>query len=86
MQHVLDEAKANVEEDLAADVEGLGDRLQIAAVAATAPADALARYAEKNDVDLIVMGRRGLGAIRGMLGSVSFGVLRATEIPVLTVK
>ena len=32
------------------------------------------------------MGRRGLGAIRGMLGSVSFGVLRATDVPVLTVK
>lgn len=86
VQRVLDEAKANVEKDLAADLEGFGDRLQVAAVAATSPADALARFAEKNGCDLIVMGRRGLGAIRGMLGSVSFGVLRSTEIPVLTVK
>lgn len=46
----------------------------------------LSRYAEEHDCDLIVMGRRGLGAIRGMLGSVSFGVLRATDVPVLTVK
>ncbi len=36
--------------------------------------------------DVIVMGSRGLGAIRGMLGSVSFGVLRNAEIPVLIVK
>lgn len=36
--------------------------------------------------DLITMGCRGLGAIRGMLGSVSFGVLRSTDIPVLIVK
>ena len=36
--------------------------------------------------DIIVMGSRGLGAIRGMLGSVSFGVLRNAELPVLIVK
>lgn len=33
-----------------------------------------------------IMGRRGLGALRGMLGSVSFGVLRSVDVPVLTVK
>ena len=31
-------------------------------------------------------GRRGLGALRGMLGSVSYGVLHSAEMPVLTVK
>lgn len=36
--------------------------------------------------DIIVMGSRGLGAIRGMLGSVSFGVLRNADVPVLIVK
>ncbi len=36
--------------------------------------------------DLIAMGSRGLGAIRGMIGSVSFGVLRSADIPVLIVK
>lgn len=38
------------------------------------------------ECDLIVMGCRGLGAIRGALGSVSYGVLRSTEVPVLIVK
>ena len=46
----------------------------------------LADYAKHHDIDLIVMGRRGLGAIRGMLGSVSYSLLRETDIPVLTVK
>ena len=32
------------------------------------------------------MGRRGLGAFRGALGSVSYGILRATDVPVLTIK
>ena len=48
--------------------------------------DALVYYAKKHDADLIVMGRRGLGGLRGMLGSVSYGVLHGADIPVLTVK
>ena len=82
----LDEAQKRVAEDLGDALADLGDRAQVEAVAGASPADALSRYAEEHDCDLIVMGRRGLGAIRGMLGSVSFGVLRATDVPVLTVK
>ena len=82
----LDQAKEKVTENLAGLVEDIADIATIDVVAGTAPAEALARYAGKNGCDLIVMGRRGLGAIRGMLGSVSFGLLRSTEVPVLTVK
>ena len=42
--------------------------------------------AQRYECDLICMGSRGLGAIRGMLGSVSFGVLRNSDIPVLVCK
>lgn len=82
----LDQAKGKVTENLAGLVEDIADIVTIDVVAGTAPAEALARYADKNGCDLIVMGRRGLGAIRGMLGSVSFGLLRSTDVPVLTVK
>lgn len=56
------------------------------AVIATSPVEGIAEYVENNAIDLVVMGRRGLGALRGMLGSVSFGVLRSVDVPVLTVK
>ena len=82
----LDQAKEKVTEHLQGLIEDIPGEVTIEVVAGTAPAEALARYAEKNGCDLIVMGRRGLGAIRGMLGSVSFGLLRSTDVPVLTVK
>ena len=37
-------------------------------------------------IDCIVMGRRGLGAIRAALGSVSSAVLRSVDLPVMVVK
>lgn len=50
------------------------------------PAKAITDYAEKHDCDLIIMGCRGLNAVRGMLGSVSYAVLRSSKAPVLIVK
>ena len=71
----LDQAKEKVTENLAGLVEDIAD------IVVNAQAER-----KKYACDLIVMGRRGLGAIRGMLGSVSFGLLRSTDVPVLTVK
>jgi nucleotide-binding universal stress UspA family protein len=51
------------------------------------PADALLGYARDLGIDLIVMGRRGVGPIRGLLvGSVSLKVNSLAECPVLTVR
>jgi nucleotide-binding universal stress UspA family protein len=48
------------------------------------PAEAIIGVADDEKVDLIVMGRRGLHGLRGMLlGSVSERVLRHTDIPVM---
>ena len=63
-----------------------GERAQVDAVPNLSAIEGIAQYSKDNDVDLIVMGRRGLGAFRGALGSVSYGILRAVDIPVLTVK
>ncbi|MCD9020693.1 universal stress protein [Cohnella silvisoli] len=51
------------------------------------PAAAILEYAQGNNCDLIVMGSRGLGAIKEwMLGSVSHHVVQQARVPVLIVK
>lgn len=51
------------------------------------PPDLILRYAEDEDVDLIIMCNRGLGAFsRTLLGSVSHKVLNSTKKSVLLVK
>lgn len=62
------------------------EQVEYDAIAHPSPVQAIADYCQAHESDMIVMGRRGLGAIRGMLGSVSSGVLRSTDLPVLTVK
>ncbi len=62
------------------------EQVEYDAIAHPSPVQAIADYCQAHKCDMIVMGRRGLGAIRGMLGSVSSGVLRSTDLPVLTVK
>ncbi len=51
------------------------------------PARAILEFAEQNDIDIIVMGSRGLGEIAGIfLGSVSHRVIHGAKCPVLIVK
>ncbi|MGB9987677.1 universal stress protein [Salarchaeum japonicum] len=51
------------------------------------PSREIVRYAEDNDIDLIVMGTHGRGGIdRLLLGSVAEKVVRSSQVPVLTVR
>ena len=51
------------------------------------PASAIVRYADKNQIDLIVIGSRGLGQIKSLLmGSVSRKVSNMTKVNCLIVK
>jgi len=51
------------------------------------PAEVIAQMAEKEQFDLVVMGSRGLGEIKGiLLGSVSDRVAHICKCPVLIVK
>ena len=72
-------------EDIMA-LDSLGDKATIEVIPGYTPAADILGYAEKVNADLIVMGSRGLGAIRGVLGSVSYAVLREAPMPVLVIK
>ena len=51
------------------------------------PHKTILEYADNNDIDLIVMGTHGKSGLdRLLLGSVTEKVVRASEVPVLTVR
>ncbi|MBE6470429.1 MAG: universal stress protein [Coriobacteriaceae bacterium] len=43
-------------------------------------------YSERNNIDLIIMGSRGLGTMKQYFGSVAHSVLNVTRIPTLIIK
>lgn len=43
-------------------------------------------YVKGHDIDLIVIGSRGLGTVRQVFGSVSHAVLNTVSVPVLVIK
>lgn len=71
--------------DSIADIIGDADNIEIAIVNGS-PHDTIVAYASDLGYDCIVMGHRGMGVIRGMLGSVAFSVLQKANKPVLVVK
>ena len=78
-EHVLADAERRAKAAHVVDVE---------TVAATGrPAKEIVEYAEKAEADVIVLGRRGLGDVGGLLlGSVSHKVGHLAESMVMTVK
>ena len=82
---VLDEAKR-----VLAELESLADELPNKAHAhllkGSSPADLLLKCARDEGCDLIVMGSRGKGGVKGYLGSVSYAVVQGSPVAVLIAK
>lgn len=55
-------------------------------VLAGAPGPTLRRFAEQQDIDLLVVGRRGRGLSTRLLGSVSADVIEHSPVPVLVIE
>ena len=90
MREALEEVTAEANRRLHGQVDGmlagLMNKVVVELLEETHPGSQIVSYAADHDCDLIVMGSRGLGALRGILGSVSSHVLREAAVPVLVVK
>lgn len=80
-----EEALSNLKKNVGDRVVGHEDVTTLR-VAFGKPHELIISIAKSERCRLIVMGSRGLGAVRSMLGSVSTAVLRESEIPVLVTK
>lgn len=74
-----------IQDEVSKIAEGHDGQIEVCATQGK-PAKTIVEYAKEKDCDLIVMGCRGVNAMRGMLGSVSNAVLREAHVPVLIVK
>ena len=64
-----------------------GIKVKTASLEANRTADAITDYAQKNGMELIVMSTHGYtGFKKLMLGSVAFGVLNVSHVPVLLIR
>ena len=73
--------------DIAAEVAASRGVCVTTALLGGSTAEEIVAYSEARDVDLIVVGSRGHGAVASaLLGSVSLGVLRKSTRPVLVVR
>jgi nucleotide-binding universal stress UspA family protein len=83
---VEDSARARLQQ-LVLDSDGSGPRTTPVVMTSGSPAFAIIDYAGEHDIDLIVMGTHGRGALAHLLmGSVAERVVRLAPCPVLTVR
>ncbi len=80
----IDEALSQIAKEAAA--ESSKDLEMRCVVKEGNPAMVITTFAKNNDIDIIVMGRRGLGSVRAAFGSVSQRVAHETDLPLLLVK
>lgn len=85
-QQSLDQHREELETHVRPLVAALGDRSAVEVLSGESPAESIDAYVREQGADLIIMGSRGLGGIRGAFGSVSKGVLHKSSVPVLIVK
>lgn len=88
VSEVESEAVRSATEDIIesiAPITGGASRVKVTVVNGS-PHDSIVDFADEGGFDCIVMGHRGLSAVRGVLGSVCYSVLRKTNVPVLIVK
>lgn len=92
-----DSAMAGVDAMIAQDAQQARDELErmaafvpnpttVQVLVGTSPANLIVRCAREEGCDLIVMGSRGQGGVKGFLGSVSYAVTKESPVAVLIAK
>jgi nucleotide-binding universal stress UspA family protein len=86
--HASERLRQAAEERLAKAIAEAGGQAKVeSAVAEGRPSAEVLDYVQKNNVDLVVMGTHGRGAIgKALLGSVADNVIRQAECPVMVVR
>ena len=63
-----------------------GERAEVRLLKGSSPASLIVRCCKEEGCDVIVMGSRGMGGVKGYLGSVSNAVLRESDVCVVIAK
>ncbi len=81
----LDDAAA-IRCELEAIAATLDNASDVKVLKGTSPADLIVGCAKREGCDLIIMGSRGKGGVKGFLGSVSYAVTKESPVTVLIAK
>ena len=82
---VFDDA-SDVLDELRALADELPNPATVDLLKGTSPADLIVEHAKRNGCDLIILGSRGKGGVKGYLGSVSYAVTKESPFTVLIAK
>ena len=73
-------------EELEAIAADMVNPTEVRVLKGTSPADLIVNCAKEEGCDLIIMGSRGQGGVKGFLGSVSYAVTKESPMTVLIAK
>lgn len=82
---VMDEASP-IKEELEQIASELPNKAEVKILKGSSPADLILNCARDEGADLIIMGSRGKGGVKGYLGSVSYAVVKDSPITVMIAK
>ena len=82
---VMDEA-APIKAELDQIAQSLPNKTEVKILKGSSPADLILNCAQDEGVDMIIMGSRGKGGVKGYLGSVSYAVVKDSPVTVMIAK
>ena len=86
MDTIMVDDAMTVRKELEAIAEAMVNPAEVKLLKGTSPADLIVNCAKDEGCDLIIMGSRGQGGVKGFLGSVSYAVTKESPMTVLIAK